>query len=483
VLAGGDSTANAARGGGALLIRGGRVVTAAAVADVDVEVRDGVVATVAERIAPRGHTVVDATGLLVLPGVIDPHTHFGPIEDDRTPVDDFESGSRAAAAGGVTCFVNYAFPEGSDPIFSTLERLVDEAGRASHVDFSFHPVICHPSAPSFPAELTALADAGFSSVKIFTALAGLELSDREILTVLDAAAERDLMVNVHAEDGAMVDHLTQRLLDEGRHELRHLRSARPPEAEATAIARVAEYARVVNCPLYVVHLTSRAGLEAIVAARARGGEIYAETRPVHLLLDGSLYEGPAPASQRWVTWPPFRSQEDRDALWGGLARGQIEVCATDHTARLLRDKTVPGLSFDRVPGGLAGVQTTLGLLYSEGVRTGRLSLNQLVEVLSANAAKLFGLWPRKGTIAVGSDADLVLLDPNRRVTIAAESLESNSDFEAFEGHRVTGWPVATFSRGELIYANGEIRSSPGRGQLVRRTCGRDQLAQTPLTDW
>jgi dihydropyrimidinase len=448
-----------------MVIRGGLVATVDAEFEADVGITGGRVAAIADRV--EADAVVDARGCIVIPGAIDVHTHFDTALGDSVTADDYESGSRAAAFGGVTTFVNYAFQSEGESLRQAIDRESAKAAPASYVDYSFHPVVTRVDGDVL-AEFEAVRDAGFTSIKIFTAIPGFELADREILAVLRAAEAAGMLVNVHAEDGALIDHLTEVLLAEGRFEMDALPEARPDVAEGLATEKVSIYGGATRCPIYVVHLSSVAGLEAVRRARARGAEIYVETRPLYLFLTEESYCLPGHEARKYVAWPPLRKETDRDALWEALARGEIQTYATDHTTWTLAQKTNPSLGFAEVPGGVSNVESFVGMLYSAGVSTGRVSLSRFVEVISTNPAKLFGMWPRKGTIAIGSDADLTIIDPEHRVRIATERMQSASDFEPHEGYEAVGWPVKTILRGQVVVEDGELRAEPGSGELIRR---------------
>jgi dihydropyrimidinase len=284
---------------------------------------------------------------------------------------------------------------------------------------------------------------------------------------------------VHAEDEALISYLTARLLASGRSAVRYLPDSRPPAAEAIATARTARYAAATGCAVYFVHLSSRLALNAVREARADGAQVYAETRPAYLYLDKDKYELPDKAGNNYVCWPPLRDRADQDALWQGLRDGAIDTYATDHTTYMSAEKTAGSLSFANVPGGVASVQTSIGMLYAEGVRNGRLSLRRFVQVTATNPAKLFGLWPSKGTLAPGSDADIVLIDPERRHRITETDRESRSDFEPYDGYERTGWPVTVIARGDVVVEEGRVTSKPGRGKFLRRS--RFQLPDPPAT--
>jgi dihydropyrimidinase len=448
-----------------MVIRGGLVATVDAEFEADVGITGGRIAAIADRV--EADAVVDARGCIVMPGAIDVHTHFDTALGDSVTADDYESGSRAAAFGGVTTFVNYAFQSEGESLGQAIGRESDKAAPASYVDYSFHPVVTRVAGEVL-SEFEPLRDAGFTSIKIFTAVPGFELADREILAVLRAAGAAGMLVNVHAEDGALIDHLTEVLLAEGRFEMDALPEARPDVAEGLATEKVSIYGGATRCPIYVVHLSSAAGLEAVRRARARGAEIYIETRPLYLFLTEENYCLPGQEARKYVAWPPLRKEKDRQALWDALARGEIQTYATDHTTWTLAQKTDSSLGFADVPGGVSNVESFVGMLYSAGVSTGRISLSRFVEVISTNPAKLFGMWPRKGTIAIGSDADLTIIDPSHRVRIASERMQSASDFDPHEGYEAVGWPVKTILRGRVVVEDGDLRAEPGSGELIRR---------------
>lgn len=455
------------------VFRTGTVATASETYNADVGVTGGQVTAIASELPTEGSQVIDAAGKFVIPGAIDVHTHFATtlgVNLDRVSVDDYESGSRAAAAGGVTSFVNFAFQQKGTSLRSAIEREMAKAEGQSHVDYGFHIGITDVDVPGVLDELRPLADEGFASVKVLMAVVvpTWTLPDAKLLLVLEAAAREGILVSVHAEDDALIRHLSSRLVAAGEREVCNLPKGRPPETEELATARISTYGRLLRCPIYIVHLSCRRALDAVRHARSDGAEVYVETRPIYLYLDDSCYEIPGTAGNRFVCFPPLRSKEDQDALWAGLRSGEIQTYATDHYAWMLAQKENPKLTFPEVPAGLPNVQTMLGMLFAEGVVQKRISINQMVAVAATNPAKLFGIWPNKGTIAVGADADIVLLDPAARIKITTTAMESRSDYDPFEGRELTGWPVLTMSRGEVIFRDGRILSRPGRGRLLRR---------------
>jgi dihydropyrimidinase len=452
-----------------LAVRGGLVVTADRAAVCDIGINDGTIAAIGAGLPQPARREIRADGLIVVPGAVDVHTHFANVIGGRPTADDYESGSRAAACGGITTFVNVAFQEHGESLRDTASKELAKSSGNSHLDFGAHLTITDPERPGVLDEIGPLADAGFASIKTFTAVPGLRLTDDQMLRVLEAAAREQVMVNVHAEDEALISYLTGRLLASGRSAVRYLPDSRPPAAEAIATARTSRYAAATGCAVYFVHLSSKLALNAVREARAEGAQVYAETRPVYLYLDKNRYELPNGAGNNYVCWPPLRDRADQEALWQGLRDGAIDTYATDHTTYMSAEKMAGSLSFADVPGGVASVQTSIGMLYAEGVRKGRLSLRRFVQVTATNPAKLFGLWPSKGTLAPGSDADIVLIDPDRQHRIKKTDRQSRSDFEPYDGYELSGWPVTVIARGDVIVEDGHVVSKPGRGRFLRRS--------------
>lgn len=448
------------------LIAGGTVATVDGVSEADIGITDGRISAVGTDLAQHAEASreIDASGLLVLPGGIDVHTHFETTIGEQRTADDFESGSRAAAAGGITTVVNFAIQHGGS-LTETVAEEVRKAEAGSHVDVGLHVGVTTCS-PAIAAEVGSLVAAGFPSFKMFTAIGEHALTDLEALALLQSVGDAGGIVMVHAEDGALIEHLSARLLAMGRNGVEYLNDARPTAAEALAVARITEYGRHAGCPVYVVHLSCADALNAVRRARSAGAEVYVETRPAYLFMDSSVYDRADGA--KFVTWPPIRGSADQNALWDGVRSGEIQTYATDHTTWSLAEKLAPGLTFATVPGGVSNVQTSLGMLYSEGVSRGRISLSQMVGLVSTNPAKIFGMWPRKGSLSVGADADIVLLDPHREFQIKQSKMESASDFDPYEGRSAQGWPVLTMSRGEVIVSEDQVLSAPGRGRILRR---------------
>jgi dihydropyrimidinase len=454
-----------------LVVRGGLVVTPSGESVADIGVADGRIAQLGGPMS--GVREIDATGRLVLPGGVDMHVHLSPVELDGKSepwADDFTSGSRAAAAGGVTTIGNIGFPRPGERLPELVDRLAADAARDSLVDFVIHPVLMEPDDRT-AADIARLAELGHSSVKIFMSIGGFDAKIAGFVDALDTAGRNGLLTMVHCEDACVIDHATAGLLEQGHSGLRYYPDSRPALSEQVAVNRILAFAEATGAPIYIVHLGSEAALSEARAARAKGQRVYVETRPIYLYFTDESFAGED--GPLFVGNPPLRGAGDRDALWAGLAAGHVDTCCTDHAAWTLAEKLDPELTVATARPGMSELETLMPVLYSEGVRTGRLSLQRFVEVTSTNAAKLFGLFPRKGTIAVGSDADLVVWDPEaRRPIVGAEGM-SRSGYSLYEGWEVVGAPAQTISRGEVVYADGAVRGDKGRGVLVRRGPTRD----------
>ena len=425
----------------------------------DVGVQGGRIAAIGD--VPRAPRELDATGKLVLPGCVDLHTHLASTPT-FTPLDDFEHGTRAAIAGGVTTVCSMVYQEGT--LRAGIERGLRDAER-SLADFAFHVVVTDPSDAAI-AELPALVRDGHAGLKVFMVAPRFDERVTDYVRVLRAAAAAGMLVAVHAEDHAIVARATAELHAAGHDAVRYFPDSRPVEAEDVAIRAAAQLAAKTGASLYLVHLSSRTALAALAEAKARGLRVCGETRPLYLYLTRERFERPDAAL--WVGQPPLREREDVDAIWDALQSGLLDTVGTDHYPHLRAAKLAPGLAFDKVPPGVANLETLLPMLYSEGVRRGRLTVERLVDVLATSPARIAGLRG-KGEIAIGNDADIVIFDPEQTRTIHATEMHSACDYDPFEGWEVTGWPALTLLRGEVAYENGEILARSGAGRLVART--------------
>jgi len=433
-------------------------VTARGSSRADVGVEDGRIVAIGD--VPRAARELDATGKLVLPGCVDLHTHLASTPT-FTPLDDFEHGTRAAIAGGVTTVCSMVYQEGT--LRAGIERGLRDAAR-SLADFAFHVVVTDPTDAAI-GEFSSLVRDGHTGLKVFMVAPRFDERITDYVRVLRAAASAGMLVAVHAEDHAVVARATAELHGAGHDLVRYFPDSRPPEAEDVAIRSATQLAAKTGAALYLVHLSSRVALAALAEAKARGLRVYGETRPLYLYLTRERFERQDAAL--WVGQPPLREREDVDALWDALASGLVDTVGTDHYPHRRAAKLAPGLAFDRVPPGVANLETLLPMLYSEGVRRGRLTVERLVDVLATSPARIAGLRG-KGEIVVGGDADIVIFDPETTRTIRANEMHSACDYDPYEGWEVTGWPTVTLLRGEVAYAEGAIAARPGQGRLVLR---------------
>lgn len=440
-------------------IRGGTVVTPEGERRVDI-------GTEGERISAIGDVgtasrEIDARGKLVLPGCVDLHTHLASTPT-FAPLDDFERGTRAAIAGGVTTVVSMVYQEDGS-LRRGIERGLRDAER-SLADFAFHVVVTDPTEDA-RAEIAGLVAGGHAGLKVFMVSPRFVERRDDYRRLLRAAAEAGAVVAIHAEDHAIVAARTAELHASGRTAVRHFPESRPVEAEVKAVTEAVDLARGTGAAIYLVHLSSRGALNALGEGKRRA-RVFGETRPLYLYLTRAQFDRPDAAL--WVGQPPLRSADDVASVWESLADGTLDTVGTDHIPHLRAAKLAPGLSFDQIPPGVSNLETMLPMLFSEGVRKKRITLPRLVEVLAAAPARIAGMYPRKGVLAVGSDADVVVFDPRARRTIHAAKLHSACDYDPYEGWDVTGWPELVIARGEVVFERGELRADAGRGRLVAR---------------
>lgn len=453
------------------LIRHGRVITAVDDYVADILVDDDVIALIGSGIEVDADRVIDASGKLVLPGGVDPHTHMEWPSVGTQTIDTFTSGTAAAAKGGTTTIIDFPVQEFGESLLQTLEKWQAKLeANKPHVDVGFHMII-RDLAGGRMQDVPRLVKEGVTSFKLFMAYKGeFMVDDETIFEALSAAGEQGMLTMMHAENGGVIDALVRRALESGRTGPRYHAVTRPALAEAEAVHSAIAIAEIANAPIYIVHLSAERSLQHLAEARERGQFAYAETCPQYPFLDESVYEAEGFEAAKYVFTPPARARENQAALWRGLAFHDLSVISTDHCPFCFKGQKDRGLNdFSKIPNGGPGVELRLQLVYDGGVRAGHISLNRMVDLLSTTPAKLFGLFPRKGTIAIGSDADLVVFDPERAETLSVETQVSQVDYCAFEGREVTGVPELVMSRGTVVYEDGRVTGGPGHGQFIRRS--------------
>ena len=465
-------------------ICGGTIVTESGVYEGDILIEGERIVRIARRPEPREDGVIDARGKIILPGGVDIHTHMDLDAGIARAIDDFYTGTVAAACGGTTTIVDHmAFmkellrgdgPAGRSP-WRQVEAYHRLADGVAAVDYGFHGVLQRADDATLDDMAQIAREEGITSFKVYMTYDG-RLDDLELMRVLERAGREGILIAAHCENHGIVTHFRERFVREGRTEARWHPVSRPPEAEAEAVSRLLYLARAAGeAPVYVVHLSSRLGLEALRRARMDGQRhIGVETCPQYLLLDEGLYADPQQGLKA-IMAPPLRAQADRDALWQALAAGELDAIATDHCPfTFARQKQQGAQDFTKCPSGAPGVEERLSLLYSEGVVKGRLTLPQLVRYACTDPARVAGLYPRKGTIEAGADADLVILDPEKEWTLTAGRMHGAADYTCYEGMRIRGAIERVLLRGKTIALNGEFTGARGGGLYLRR--GRSSLA-------
>ncbi len=460
-----------------LAVRGGTIVTAADSYRADIGIADGRIVEIAERIEGAAEEI-DAAGLLVMPGGIDAHVHLSqPTTDGTVMADDFETGTRAAAAGGNTTVLPFALQIKGDSLRQCVEEYHSKADGNCYVDVSFHLIVTDPTPQVLGQELPALVRDGYTSFKVFMTYDDLMLSDSQLLDVFDVARREKALVMVHAEGNDAIKYMTRRLEEEGKTAPYFHAVAHSKVAEREATHRAISHGELTEVPMVIVHVSGRDPMEQIQWARRRGMRVFAETCPQYIALTRDDLKGLNMDFEgaKYVCSPPPRDADSQNAIWGGLCDGTFDIFSSDHCPFYFdgpngtgKDNKKARTSFKWVPNGIPGVETRLPILFSEGVTKGRISAERFVALTSTNAARLYGLYPRKGSIVVGGDADLALWDPKRRVTIRQEILHHGSDYTPYEGMEVIGWPIRTLLRGQTVALDGDVIGAKGYGKYRTR---------------
>jgi dihydropyrimidinase len=452
------------------LIRGGTVVTAADTYQADVLIFGEQVIAIGESLDADGAELIDASGCYVFPGGIDPHTHLDMPFGGTMTADDFFTGTRAAAFGGTTSIIDFCLTKKGESLKSAIATWHEKARGKAVIDYGFHLMIAEANDRVLDELESVVKTEGITSLKVFMAYKNVFQADDETLfKTLVRARELGALVQVHAENGDVIDYLTKQALANGNTDPVYHALTRPPEAEGEATGRAAALAALAGSQLYVVHVSCAEAVQRIAEAREKGWNVYGETCPQYLALDISYLEKPDFEGAKYVWSPPLREKWHQNVLWNALKSGILQTVGSDQCSFNFRGQKELGRGdFTKIPNGGPIIEDRLAILYSEGVRQGRISLNQFVDVCSTKVAKLFGMYPKKGTIAVGSDADIVIFDPGAKRTISASTHHMSVDYNPFEGMEVHGEVVSVLSRGEFVIRDKQFVGKPGAGQFIKR---------------
>ncbi len=453
-----------------ILIKNGRIVTAVDDYSADILVEDGRITVIGARLDMEADKIIDAANRLVIPGGIDPHTHMELPFGGTASSDDFRTGTIAAAHGGTTTIIDFAVQYHGQSLVEAVDNWHRKAEGKTAIDYSFHLITTELPDEKIP-EMKQLIREGVTSFKLFMAYPGVFLvDDATIYRAMKAAGTAGGLICMHAENGIVINEIIKNALAEGKTSPRFHALTRPTKAEAEGVHRAIAIAEMADSPVYIVHLSCADALEEVREARDAGIPAYAETCPQYLFLDYSLYEREGFEGAKWVMTPPLREKWNQDKLWQGLRGNDLQVISTDHCPFCFKEQKELGRDdFTKIPNGGPGVEHRMSLVYNGGVVGNRISVNRFVELTSTAAAKLFGLFPRKGTIAVGSDADIVIFDPTEEMTISSETHHMNVDYSAYEGMKVRGVTKTVLSRGRVIVEDGNYTGRAGDGQFIRRS--------------
>ena len=452
-----------------LLIKNGTIVTATDRYAGDVFVEGERITTIGTALGMAADRVIDATGKFVLPGGIDVHTHLDMPFGGTTSADDFESGTWGGALGVTTTIVDFAIQYKGLALQEARDAWMRKAEGKAAIDYGFHMIITDLS-DQVEAEMDTMVREGVTSFKLFMAYPGVfMLDDASIFRALLRTGQNGGTICMHAENGGVIDVLVKKALAEGKTGPKYHALTRPTRAEGEATHRAIALAEIADVPIYIVHLSAAEALEMVTEARDRGLPAYAETCPQYLFLSEDNYDEPGFEGSKYVMSPPLRPRATQDRLWRGLAFNDLQAIATDHCPFCMKEKHLGDGDFSKIPNGAPGIETRMSLVYDGGVRTGRISMNRFVELTSTSPAKIFGMFPKKGTIAPGSDADIVIFDPDRTMTLSAKTHHMKVDYNPYEGRQVTGVTETVVSRGRVIVEEGRFVGRAGAGSFLKRS--------------
>ena len=451
-----------------ILIKNGRIVTATDDYIADVFIEGEVIKAIGKDLSVTADQVIDATGKLVMPGGIDPHVHLDMPFMGTYSSDNYETGTRAALFGGTTTVIDFILQKQGNSLHAALDEWNGRATGNAVGDYSFHMAVTDFNEDTKKEIKDIIEKKGISSFKTFMAYKGaLMIDDRQMIGLMQEVKKHGGLINVHATNGDMIDYLVAKHKAEGKLAPLYHYLSQPEVTEAEASGRFADMANYTGCPGYIVHLTCEGALNAVRNATRRNQKVFVETCIQYLLLDASLYKQDFEGA-KWVMSPPLREKKDQATLWAGINQGLVNVVATDHCPFMWEQKLMGKDDFSKIPNGHPAIENRMELLFSEGVNKGKITLNKYVEVASTNAAKIFGMFPKKGTIAVGSDADIVLFDPNEKHTLSASTHHMNVDYSGYEGWELTGKVKTVLLRGKIAIDNNKCEIEKGYGQFVKR---------------
>lgn len=450
-----------------LLIKNGRIITATDDYIADIFIEGEVVTAIGKNLPVKADQEIDASGMLIMPGGIDPHVHLDMPFMGTFSSDTHETGTRAALYGGTTTVIDFVLQKQGHSLREALNEWNGRADGTAVGDYSFHMAVTDFNDHT-KKEIKEMVDEGITSFKTFMAYKGaLMIDDSQMTALMQEVKQQGGMVTVHATNGDMIDYLIAKHKSEGKLSPRYHYLSQPEVTEAEASARFADIANYTGCTAYIVHLTCEGALNAVRNATKRNQHVFVETCIQYLLLDDSYYEKDF-ESAKWVMSPPLRKKKDQDTLWAGINQGLVNIVATDHCPFMWKQKLMGAEDFSKIPNGHPAIENRMELLYSEGVHKKKISLNKYVEITSANPAKIFGMFPRKGTIAIGSDADILIFDPEKKHVLSASTHHMNVDYSAYEGWEINGKVKTVLLRGKIAIDNGECLVPKGYGKFIKR---------------
>jgi dihydropyrimidinase len=450
-----------------ILIKNGRIITAVDDYQADIFIEGETVSVIGKNLTMKADQVIDAKGKLVMPGGVDPHVHLDMPFMGTYSSDDYETGTRAALHGGTTTVIEFILQTQGDTLHNALKTWQAKSIPKAVGDFSYHMAVTDFNDDVAKEVVQMIEEEGITSFKTFMAYKGaLMIDDGQMVQLMKVVKKHGGLVTVHATNGDMIDSLISKNLAEGNTKPLYHYLSQPEVTEAEASGRFTDMLHYTGCPGYIVHMTCEGALNAVRRATMRNQKLFVETCSQYLMLDASLYKQDDGA--KWVMSPPLREKKDQEALWAGINQGLIQVVGTDHCPFTWEQKQKGKDDFSKIPNGHPAIEHRIEFMYSEGVRKGKISLNKFVEICSTNAAKIFGMYPKKGTIAIGSDADIVIFDPNEKHTVSAKTHHMNCDYSSYEGWEVTGKTEMVLLRGQIAIENETCKLKPGDGKFIKR---------------